>query len=70
VQTIDGMNMTVAAQSGQLTAVTLSATTRLHKATPAALADVAAGEQVTIAGQANADGSITAVAVQVSPAGS
>jgi len=63
---IDSGSMTVAELGGRTITVTLDATTRLRKTMAVTLADVAAGDQVTIAGQTAADGSITATTVQIS----
>jgi hypothetical protein len=65
VQKIDATSMTIVEQGGQSTIVTIGTTTRLHKTSTAALADVTSGEQVTIIGQAGTDGSITATVVQI-----
>jgi hypothetical protein len=66
VQAIDSSTMTVTEQSGQMIKVALDASTRLRKTTAVAMTDITAGAQVTITGQAAADGSITATMVQIS----
>lgn len=65
VQTIDGSVVTVAVSGGQPTKVVLGANARLSKTAAATLADVTVGEQVTIVGQAGADGVVAAVLVQI-----
>ncbi len=62
---IDGSVVTVAVDGGQPTKVVLGANARLSKTAAATLADVTVGEQVTIVGQAGADGVVAAVAVQI-----
>jgi hypothetical protein len=69
VLSTNGNTLTVAQQGGDTVTVTLNAQTRLRKPVPAALTDITAGAQVTIIGQAAADGSILASVVQISPAG-
>jgi hypothetical protein len=65
VQKVDGSALTVAVEGGQPTKVTIGADTRLTKTAPATLADVTSGSQVTITGQAAADGSVAALSVQI-----
>lgn len=65
VQIIDGNVVTVAVDGGQPTKVILGANARLSKTAAATLADVTVGEQVTIIGQAGADGVVGAVVVQI-----
>jgi Cu/Ag efflux protein CusF len=69
VQKIDGQSLTITEQSGQTVVVTISTNTRLRKATTAVLADVAAGDQVTIIGQTGSDGSIAATVITITAAG-
>jgi Cu/Ag efflux protein CusF len=66
VQKSDGTTLTVAVEGGQLTKVTLGANGRVQQMSAGTLADVTAGSQVTIAGQAGTDGTIAATVVQIS----
>jgi hypothetical protein len=68
VQKVGGNTLTVTGQDGTTSNVALAADTRLSKVTAGSLGDVKAGVQVTIVGQAGADGAIAAVSVQVTAA--
>ena len=65
VQKVEGSVLTVAVEGGQASKVTIGADARLLKTAQATLADVTAGTQITVTGQTGADGSINAVAVQI-----
>lgn len=64
----DDKSITVAVASGGSKIVFVSGTTPVMKLVAGSLADLTVGEQVTINGSANADGSITAQLVQIRPA--
>lgn len=65
VQKVEGNTLTVTGQDGTTSTVTLTADTRLTKVTAGSLSDVKPGAQVTIIGQAGADGAIAALSVQI-----
>jgi len=65
VQKMDGSTLTVSAADGQAITVKISSDTRLGRIEAATLADVKVGEQVTIMGQAGADGVIAATSIQI-----
>ena len=58
-------NMTIKDQSGNTHIVILAPSTQTRKAVDASSTDLTAGESVTVTGQANSDGSITAQTVQI-----
>lgn len=65
VQTVEGNTVTIATGDGQTVKVTIAAGARLRKSAPATLADVTAGEQITVQGQSGTDGAIAAAVVQI-----
>jgi hypothetical protein len=65
VQKVDGNTVTIAEANGQTRTVTVNNDTQLTSIVPATLADVKAGVEATVIGQAAADGTIAATVVQI-----
>ena len=63
----DDKSMTVSLQNGSSKIVLFSTSTSVMKTAQGTLNDLAAGEEVTVMGGANSDGSITAQSVQIRP---
>lgn len=63
----DDKSLTIKMRDGSTKIVILSASTSVGKAAAGSLSDLASGQQVTVAGTANPDGSITAQQVQIRP---
>ncbi len=66
----DDSSVIIKSRDGGSKIVLYSAATQVMKSAQGSIADVAAGEQVTVIGTANADGSITAQSIQLRPASS
>lgn len=69
VQKVDGNTVTIAEANGQTRTVTVNNDTQLTSIIPATLADIKAGAEATVIGQAAADGTISATAVQIGTLG-
>lgn len=69
VTKIDGSTLSVTAQDGSLITATLGSGTTVVKSSAIAIADVKAGDSVTVIGQAASDGSIAAQQVTVGAGG-
>ncbi len=69
VKSIDGNTFTLTTAQSEVK-VTLSDTTTFEKTTAGTSADLQAGQDVTVAGQRDANGNITAAQVTILPAGS
>jgi len=69
IQAIDGDSLLVTGFDGQEVRVLLTDTTLIEKYASVTAVDLEPGEQVTVSGSENEDGSITARSVQVAPAG-
>lgn len=67
VTSIDTNSMTVRLQDGSSKLVILSGTTRFVKTNDVSLSDITTGTQVGVFGSTNADGSVTALNVQINP---
>ena len=65
-----GTSISIQQQNGSSSEIVLlSPTTQILKSVSGAPSDLTQGTQVTVTGSANSDGSITATAVQIRPAG-
>ena len=69
IEEIDGDTLIITNVSGQQTRVQITETTLIEKYASVTVAELEPGEQVTVSGSENEDGSITARSVQVAPAG-
>jgi len=69
IEGIDGSTIIVTGLNDQQTIVQITDTTLIEKYASVTAAELALGEQVTVSGSENEDGSITARSVQVAPAG-
>jgi hypothetical protein len=69
IEEISGDTIVVTGFDGQQTIVQITDTTLIEKYASVTASELAPGEQVTISGSENEDGSITARSVQVAPAG-
>ena len=69
IEEIDGDTLIITNVSGQQTRVQITDTTLIEKYASVTVAELEPGEQVTVSGSENEDGSITARSVQVAPAG-
>jgi hypothetical protein len=63
----DGKSMTVKLPDGSSKIVIISATTMINKASSATADDLKTGEKVSVFGQTNSDGSVTAQSIQLNP---
>ena len=64
VKSIDG-NIMMVSTAQNVTTVNLSASTRIEKSAPAAISDLQTGLQVTVTGQRDSNGDITAIQVLI-----
>ncbi|HUW11907.1 MAG TPA: DUF5666 domain-containing protein [Anaerolineae bacterium] len=69
IEEINGDTIVVTGFDGQQTVVQITDTTLIEKYASVTASELAPGEQVTVSGSENEDGSITARSVQVAPAG-
>lgn len=65
----NGQTITLQLRSGSSENVFVSTTTAVMKTTSGSLSDLAVGDNVTVIGTTNTDGSITAESIQLRPAG-
>jgi hypothetical protein len=70
VVSMDSSSITVSLPAGGSKIILYSPTTTVMKTTTGAISDIAAGSIITATGTANSDGSVTATAIQIRPAGS
>lgn len=69
IEEINGDTLVITNMNGQQTRVQVTETTLIEKYASVTVAELEPGEQVTVSGSENEDGSITARSVQVAPAG-
>ncbi len=69
IKSLNGNTLVVTTAQNTDVTVTLSNTTRIEKTTTGTTADLQTGDQVTVAGQRDSNGNITAVQVTILPAG-
>ena len=67
VTSVDGNGFTVKLRDGSSKIVFLSGATEILKFATGTVTDIQVGEQATVSGSANSDGSITAKSVQLRP---
>lgn len=63
----DENSLTIKLRTGGSMIVLYSSSTQIQKSAPGTISDVNVGEQVTIIGSSNADGSLTAQSIQIRP---
>jgi len=63
----DANSITIKLQDGSSKIILLTSKTTINKATTATISELVAGERVTIIGQDNTDGSISAQSIQLNP---
>ena len=68
IKSLNGNTLVVTTAQNTDVTVTLSNTTRIEKTSAGTTADLQTGEQVTVAGQRDSNGNITAVQVTILPA--
>lgn len=68
IKSVNGNTLVVTTTRNTDVTVTLSNTTRIEKTSTGTTADLQTGEQVTVAGQRDSSGNITAVQVTILPA--
>lgn len=64
----DATSITIKMQDGSTKIVLIATSTQVMKSSTGSLSDLTTGTNVTISGNANSDGSITAQSVQIRPA--
>jgi hypothetical protein len=69
ILSMDSSSLTVKGPDGSTRIILLSASTTVMKTSSGSVADLSVGDEVSVTGAANSDGSITANAIQLRPTG-
>ncbi len=67
VLSVSSTNLTVSLRNGSTQIVLLSPSTAIMKAVSGSTSDLTSGQQITVIGTSNSDGSLTAQSIQIRP---